>query len=192
MKARIVLIFLIVALTMSCGPKPEAPKPAPEPKKVEPKNMEKIMDMPWGIGIDEFLTTFKHRNRLEIETPKLLYRLNNFKLGSAWVELTFYFTDSGLVGTTIDMRSKDFEGLLKVFETKYGKPTNYKETGIQNGLGAKFTQKTAIWLNEQIKREIIIEKYTEGINLGMVAFSPWDPDGENKNKSIIKEAAKEL
>lgn len=82
-----------------------------------------------------------------------------------------------------------FEEMLIIFKIKYGEPTSYKESEIQNRMGAKFVQKEAMWINEELGRKLFMQKYGSSLDKSHIGFSPYDKDYIKKRMVYLKEAA---
>ncbi|MCK5055618.1 MAG: hypothetical protein KAT34_03120 [Candidatus Aminicenantes bacterium] len=144
------------------------------------------------------------------------YTLNNFLILDFYVDIVFLFKNTPerleqlrakykkewrvrlkldhsknlfLNSVFINCTPNHFEELFFIFKIKYGEPTSYNETEIQNRMGAKFIQKEARWINEKLKRKIVMEKYANSINESSIYFLPHDKDYIKKRMEYLKAAA---
>lgn len=174
-----------------------------ESKKDNP--MASFMGVKWGTSAFDFINNFKYKHRLK---KYQAFYLRNFKLGDMVIEeIDFIFKPKdGLklkfkkknygklffVKAVMHISPDQFEDLSEIFKIKYGEPFKFKEYEVQNRMGAKFLQKSAIWVDTEIERMIIMQRLASKITDGLIVFAEHDPDSTKEDKKKKKKAADEL
>lgn len=98
------------------------------------------------------------------------------------VNLVFYSKTQKLGLIIVMFDSNNFESILASFIEKYGKPSSQSQKEVSNVMGAKFSNKTAMWRNSL--SSIIIEERGSNINTGSVQYTH-----TAINEDILKETS---
>ena len=176
-----------------------------EPNQEKENPMESFMGAKWGQNVNEFLNTFNNADKLKKYQG---FYLLKFKLGETIIkEIDFNFSPKGEEKVKFKKNNYDklffsqvifhitpdqYDEIFDIFIMKYGEPFKKNEYEIQNRMGAKFLQKEAIWVDNDIERMIYALKYRNKIDEGKIFFIKYDPNlTENKDKKK-KEAADQL
>ena len=62
-----------------------------------------------------------------------------------------------------------YETLLTIFKERYGAPSSVQERTVQNRMGAKFTNESAIWNGERVT--ITLSRYGSKLDKGLAGIS---------------------
>lgn len=202
---RVLSLVVVIALcfagsTVFCGQENNPPQ------AVKENPMASFMGVKWGTNALEFDQTFNKSHSIKnIEDG---FGILNYKLGDLTLEniifmfssidgVSRFFVDSNYEKFVFDrvyinFNPDLFDDLFAIFKTKYGEPTKYKESNLQNAMGAIFLQKHVLWADYNIKRKIIMAKYGKTIKSGIIALVTIDPDSEQKKEEKTKAAAEQL
>jgi hypothetical protein len=143
--------------------------------------LSSFLGVKWGISAKEFTTTFQFKDKLDKERGMPGFDLRFFKMGDGFGTLTFRFKTKDNSNLEFDeanfdkfflyrvhvlMESTHFNSVLQFFTGIYGKPTNFKETAVQNKLGGTFKQIEADWISKKSGRKVHIQRFDETIEYG--------------------------
>ena len=159
-----------------------------------------FMGIPWKTNAMDFLKYFKYKS-----FPfSMGFMLNNFPLGNTNIKKIAFFFKSNertlnfkksnyskfyFESVFMSFEPDQFESILDVFKTKYGKTVDIKEYEIQNRMGAKFSQKEVFWKNKD--RVIHLTRYGNKIDEGIASFQSIEESQKDieKQKEENKKAA---
>ncbi|MCP4214244.1 MAG: hypothetical protein GY765_06285, partial [bacterium] len=155
--------------------------PQPQTASADDKPMAAFMGAKWGISVNEFLQTFRYRDRLKKRGG--LFHVSGFYIKRFRVnddltfkKIAFFFTPEDesqklklkkqnydrlfLDKVMIWVKPIQYETYYKAFENKYGEPT-------------KFLGNEAIWIDEELDRVIYMKKYREMLYGGYTLMAPF-------------------
>ena len=163
------------------------------------------MGLEWGLNKATYEKQFKADFKQKSKAFRKLLELKSLEVFKSPIQLKFTSSDSNgnakkskqdmiLTGITIKMTSGNFEELFDVFKIKYGQPTGYDESIIQNQYGAKLTQKVAVWDNENIGRSIMMQKFSPFLGHGLIELVPYKSEEEKQRERdrLMKERQERL
>lgn len=179
MKKSLILILFVFTLSFLL--------PSQEQKEENPFNS--IFGFPWGTTKDVVKKDFKQKLYKSTSGGLLC---ENFKLGEINIQKVAFDFDkeNKLEKVTLVIHPEVFDSLFAVFKKKYGEPTKFDESEIQNRMGAKFSQVEALWIDEE--RAIQLKKYAGKIDIGGAVFVPWKPDEVKEKKEKETEKAADI
>ncbi|MGD2085520.1 MAG: hypothetical protein PVH61_04970 [Candidatus Aminicenantes bacterium] len=168
-------------------------------------DMESFMGLKWGLNKAAFEKQYKAAYKQKSKEFRRLLELKSLEVFKSPIKLEFTSSNSNgnekpskqdliLTSVTINITSSNFEELFDVFKIKYGEPTGYDESIIQNQYGAKLTQKIATWDKENIGRSIIMMKFTSYLDHGLIQLVPYKSEEEKQRERerLMKERQERL
>jgi hypothetical protein len=184
MKRCVFLILTFVLLTVGSVLAEEA---------LQPGEMESFMGLKWGLNKAAFEKQYKSAYKQKSKEFRRVLELRSLEVFKSPIQLEFTSSNSNgnekpskqdliLTGVTINIISSNFEELFDVFKIKYGQPTGYDESIIQNQYGAKLTQKVAVWDNENIGRTIMMMKFSSYPDHGLIQLVPYKSEEEKQRE----------
>ena len=184
MKRCVFLILTFVLLTVGSLWAEEA---------LQAGEMESFMGLKWGLNKAAFEKQYKSAYKQKSKEFRRILELRSLEVFKSPIQLEFTPSNSNgnekpskqdliLTGVTINIISRNFEELFDVFKIKYGQPTGYDESIIQNQYGAKLTQKVAVWDNENIGRTIMMMKFSSYLDHGLIQLVPFKSEEEKQRE----------
>ena len=184
MKRCVFLILTFVLLTVGSVLAEEA---------LQPGEMESFMGLKWGLNKAAFEKQYKSAYKQKSKEFRRVLELRSLEVFKSPIQLEFTSSNCNgnekpskqdliLTGVTINITSSNFEELFDVFKIKYGQPTGYDESIIQNQYGAKLTQKVAVWDNENIGRTIMMMKFSSYPDHGLIQLVPYKSEEEKQRE----------
>jgi hypothetical protein len=168
-------------------------------------DMESFMGLKWGLNKVAYEKQFKAAFKQKSKEFRKLLELKSLEVFKSPIQLEFTSSVSNenaktskqdmiLTGVTINITSSNFEELFDVFKIKYGEPTGYDESIIQNQYGAKLTQKVVAWDNENIGRSIMMMKFSVFPDHGLIELVPYKSEEEKQRERdrLMKERQERL
>ena len=168
-------------------------------------DMESFMGLKWGLNKAAYEKQFKAAFKQKSKAFRKLLELKSLEVFKSPIQLEFTSSGSNgnaktskqdmiLTGVTINIISRNFEELFDVFKIKYGEPTGYDESIIQNHYGAKLTQKVAAWDKENIGRSIMMMKFSSYLDHGLIQLVPYKSEEEKQRERerLMKERQERL
>jgi hypothetical protein len=166
--------------------------------------MASFMGRKWGLDALIFSQTFVPK--YEASKVKDGFVLDYFELGYLWLSRIYFVFKQKKGEKRIKFKEKNydkfflnrvvirffpsqFDELYEVFKLKYGKPTEYKESVVQNRMGAKFDQKFAYWIDANIERGIMMRKFDQNLDEGIIIYMDTSGDSisiEEKRKAAAQ------
>lgn len=164
------------------------------------ENMDSYMGMKWGISKASYERNFKDVFKSKRKDFKRILDLRTQEVFKNPISLVFSDPSTGesseeeeekkksksenliLTGALVKIDPENFEDLLDVLKFKYGEPTGYNESQIQNAYGAILIQKVACWDNETVGRSIILTKFGVYLNQGLLEFAPFKSEEEKQRE----------
>ena len=171
------------------------------------KPMASFMGAKWGESMSYFKANFKYAKALH--DSGFGYYIYSHTIGDVSIgEVYFVFkvNDSDELRSIeknernvakfstvqFSIKPEQYEPLFKIFKEKYGDPFKEDISEIQNRMGAKFEQRVAIWVDDEIKRKVTLSKYAGKIDKGLASFDPIIGVDADKEKEKLKKAAEDF
>jgi len=175
-------------------------------------NMNSFMGMKWGITKASYERNFKDAFKSKRKELKQILNLRSMEVFKNPVKLVFSDPEIGerseeeggkkksksenllLTNAVVKIEPSKFEDLLDVLKFKYGEPTTYNESKIQNVYGAILVQKVACWDNEAVGRSIRLTKFGPILDQGVLEFIPFKSEEEKQKEreKLMKEREERL
>lgn len=203
--------ILLLVLSLKAQEQPQQTQKKARRQVQQKENpFNSLMGIKWGTDGEQFENTWYSPNFPipgKLNTSRLGFDLDDFKLGDVVIKKVYFFFKSPEEGLTFHefnyakfkfteamflIDPDQFEAVYDIFNTKYGKPNDMKESEVRNKLGAKFEQKIAIWINGD--RIIRLQRYNDTLDEGSTFFGSISEDKKAKKEKEgkKKEAADKL
>ncbi|MGI8497594.1 MAG: hypothetical protein ACR2OG_08455 [Gemmatimonadaceae bacterium] len=112
--------------------------------------------------------------------------------GGVKAQVYMYYTHDSLMNATANFPESDFGEVLKALFIKYGEPTETSQSTVRNGMGAEFTNETALWATAS--SYVVAKRYVNKISESSVDYylKSWLPATQQRQAERAANSAKKL